>query len=83
VLRPDLSVPPDQWSQTVKLAHNAFRSPGWAYFLVDQPTSVRATEDNTGDGVYGNHDTGSLTWHYSAQIHHAMRNLVLALNGGK
>ena len=83
VLLPDLSVPPDQWSHTVKLSHIAFRSPGWADFLVDQPTPVPAADetDKVGDNDDENGDKSRyLTYHYSGQVHHTTRNVLLALD---
>jgi hypothetical protein len=40
VVLPNLSVPPDQWSHRLRLAHIAFRTPYWADFIVDRPTPL-------------------------------------------
>ena len=85
VILPDLSAPPERWSQAFQLAHIAFRTPYWADFLVDQPTSVRtgAAPVNRADpegASSENDEPGALTYHYSGQVHHAARNVLLALD---
>ena len=75
VILPDLSAPPDRWSHTFQLAHIAFRTPYWADFIVDQPTPVEPPEADgqpAGQGV--------LTYHYSGQVHHPARNVIVALD---
>jgi hypothetical protein len=75
VLLPDLTVPPDQWSHKIRLAHIAFRTPYWADFIVDQPTPVRST--NEGDEK-PEHDEPR-TWHFSGQEHRRAQNELLAI----
>jgi hypothetical protein len=67
VLLPDLTVPPDQWSARLRLAFIAFNEPGWADFVVDEPTPA------AGDVK---------VHHFSERLHFAARNVLLALDDG-
>lgn len=69
VLLPDLSAPPDQWSQTLRLAYIAFRTWDWADFVVEQPTPVIADGEEVAQ-----------VYHYSGLMHMETRNVLLALD---
>ena len=69
VILPDLSVPPEQWSHTLTLAHVAFRTPYWADFIVDQPTPVQPDQED-----------GPQTYHYSGRVNKAARSVLLVLD---
>ncbi|MDP6059130.1 MAG: sialidase family protein, partial [Pirellulaceae bacterium] len=77
VILPDLSSPPDGWSHTFQLAHIAFRTPYWADFIIDQPTSMGREEDTTEDVE---DETAVKTYHYSGQVHKTTRNVLMALD---
>jgi sialidase-1 len=77
VLLPDLSAPPDEWSQSVRLAHIAFRTPFWVDFIVDQPTSLQpASVDGNEKEVK---EASRQTYHYSGHVHKTARNVLLVL----
>ncbi|MBI2479385.1 MAG: exo-alpha-sialidase [Planctomycetia bacterium] len=81
VILPDLTAPPEQWSQSIRLAHIAFRTPYWADFLVDQPTPVQAVgAERIGESKLNADDTSSMTYHFSGYVTHAARNVLLALD---
>jgi hypothetical protein len=81
VILPDLTVPPEQWSQSFRLAHIAFRTPYWADFLVDQPTPVQAVGvERIGEPKPEADETPSMTYHFSGYVTHAARNVLLALD---
>ena len=80
VILPDLSVPPDQWSHTFKLAHIAFRTPYWADFIVDQPTPVQPAADDSDAADQTDQPQDNQTYHYSGQIHATARNVIVALD---
>ena len=67
VLLPDLTAPPDEWSAKLRLAFIAFNAPGWADFIVDEPTAV------AGD---------VRVHHFSRRLHFTARNVLLALDDG-
>ncbi|HOS92965.1 MAG TPA: hypothetical protein PLD23_02995 [Armatimonadota bacterium] len=67
VLLPDLTVPSDQWSASLRLAFIAFNEDGWADFVVDEPTPA--------GGEVKVH-------HFSRRLHFAARNVILALDDG-
>ena len=67
VLLPDLKAPPDQWSQSLRLAFIAFNEPGWADFVVDGPTPA-------GGDVK--------VHHFRERLHFTCRNMLLALDDG-
>jgi hypothetical protein len=75
VILPDLSAPPEQWSQSFKLAHIAFRTPYWADFIVDQPTPLVAGATAGAEAD----KSQPLTYHYSGLLHFPARNVLLAL----
>lgn len=79
VILPDLTVPPEAWSQSFKLAHIAFRTPYWADFVVDQPTPLEPAAAESADGKPGDAEQ-PLTYHYSGLVHRPARNVLLALD---
>jgi hypothetical protein len=79
VILPDLSAPPERWSQTFKLAHIAFRTPFWAEFIADQPTPLEGGPAEGERGPEGKQPAGPLTYHYSGIVHFPARNVLLAL----
>jgi hypothetical protein len=68
VLLPDLPAPPERCSHELQLAHIAFRTPYWADFLVDRPTSVEPGDED-----------GPVTWHYSGRVTKPCRSVLLAI----
>ena len=68
LILPRLNVAPDQWSETIQLAHIAFRSWHWSDFIADQATPVTPDHDEI------------QTYHYSKQIQKTARNVLLALD---
>ncbi|MCH7728792.1 MAG: exo-alpha-sialidase [Planctomycetes bacterium] len=76
VILPDLSAPPERWSEKFQLAHIAFRTPYWADFIIDQPTPVQTDQENKKP----NGGAGPKTYHYSGHVHKATRNVLLALD---
>jgi predicted neuraminidase len=81
VILPDLTALPEQWSQSFRLAHIAFRTPYWADFLVDQPTPVQAVGvEPIGEPKLDADETPSMTYHFSGYVTHAARNVLLALD---
>lgn len=78
LILPDLTAPPDEWSQKFQLAHIAFRTPYWADFVVDQPTPLEpgAKTDAAEASVPG---PQPMTYHYSGLVHKTARNVLLAL----
>ena len=67
VLLPDLSVPPDQWSQKLRLAFVAFNAFDWAEFIVEEPTPV----------LQGGKEVAKVH-HYSVQVQTKARTALLA-----
>jgi len=76
ILLPDLTLPPEKWSQNLKLAYIAFRSDlddpskgptDWADFVVEQPTDV----------TDGNKEKVTQVYHYSGVIHKRAQNVLL------
>jgi hypothetical protein len=80
VVLPDLTVPPEQWSHTFKLAHIAFRTPDWADFIFDQPTPVSPDQNEADESKEDTGQDGCLTYHYSGHVHHVATNVLLALD---
>ena len=80
VILPDLTVPPDQWSHTFKLAHIAFRTHDWADFICDQPTPVSPAQGGADENKDDTDQECCLTYHYSGHVHHVTRNVLLALD---
>ena len=69
VVLPDLSLPPEQWSEGLRLAFVAFNATDWADFIVEVPTPVE-TEDGKTAEVY----------HYSERLHMTAQNALFALD---
>jgi hypothetical protein len=67
VLLPDLSVPPEQWSQNLRLAFVAFNAWDWAEFIAEKLTPV----------VAGGKEVAKV-YHYSAPAQTKARNALLA-----
>ena len=68
VLLPDLTAPPEKWSESLRLAFIAYNTDGWADFVVEAPTEI-------GGGAAQTH-------HYSEIVHFTSRNQVLAMDIG-
>ena len=66
VLLPDLTVPPDEWPQTIQLAYIAFNRSDWADFVVKKPTPIA--------------DANTKILHYSEIVHWPTRNVLLAID---
>jgi len=69
VLLPDLSVPAEEWSESLQLAFIAYRTFDWADFVVEQPTPIIRDESEV-----------ATVHHYSGLVHKATRNVLLALD---
>ncbi len=69
VLLPDLSVPAEEWSKTIRLAYIAFNAPDWVDFVVEEPTPLDPEVKS-----------GQKIMHYSALEHWAARNVLLAFD---
>lgn len=67
VLLPDLTVPPEHWSQKLRLAYVAFNAFDWAEFIVEEPTAVL----QAGKEMAKVH-------HYMGQVQAKARNVVLS-----
>ncbi len=68
VLLPDLTAPPEQWAETLRLAFVAYNTDGWADFIIEAPTPVVEGERQVGE-----------VYHYSEIVHLETRNQVLAV----
>lgn len=65
---PDLSVPPGNWSETIRLAYVAFSAPDWADFVIEEPVAIDERKDVP------------KVVHYSKIEHRKTRNRLLALD---
>jgi hypothetical protein len=67
VLLPDLTAPPEEWSQNLRLAYVAFNAPDWAEFVIEEATPIRDGEKEV-----------AKVYHYLGQFATPARNALLA-----